>query len=77
MPQLTFTEVSRRRLRRAGLSEQAVYDVIGDPELVFRRPDGITEYTGWWEGRRIVVFTDRPIEPLLVLNVMVIRGSEP
>ena len=77
MPQLSFTEVSRRRLRKLGLSEQAVYDVIGDPEHVFRRPDGITEYTGWWDGRRIVVFTDRPSEPLLVLSVVVTRGSKP
>ena len=77
MPQLGFTEVSRRRMRKAGLPEQAVYDVISDPERVLRRPDGITEYTGWWEGRRVLVFTDRPIEPLLVLNVVVIGGSNP
>jgi len=77
MLQLRFTEVAWRRLRKAGLCDQAVYDVISDPERVFRRPDGITEYTGWWEGRRIIVFTDRPIEPLLVLNVVVIRRSEP
>lgn len=77
MPQLRFTEVSWRRLRKAGLPELAVYDVISDPKHVLRRPNGITEYTGWWHGRRGVVFADRQIEPLLVSNVVVIRGSEP
>ncbi|HZO32164.1 MAG TPA: hypothetical protein VFH48_39920 [Chloroflexota bacterium] len=77
MPQLRFTEVVWRRLRKAGLTEQAVYDVVRDPERVIRRRDGITEYTGWGEGCRLIVFTDRPIEPLVVLNVVVIERSEP
>ena len=77
MPQLDFTEVSWRRLRKAGLHELAVYHVVRNPEHVLRRPDGITEYTGWWEGCRLVVFTDRPIEPLLVLNVVVTGRNEP
>jgi hypothetical protein len=76
-PDLHFTEVSWRRLRKAGLPVRAVYDIVRSPERVYRRPDGITEYVGEWEGRRIVVFTDRPIEPRLVLNVVVIRGSAP
>lgn len=76
-PPLHFNEVTRRRLRKAGIPVQAVYDILNDPERILRRPDGITEYTGQWEGRRLVVFTDRPIEPLLVLNVVVIRGLDP
>jgi hypothetical protein len=74
---LRFTEVSRRRLRKAGLPERAVYDIVRNPEHVYRRPDGITEYVGLWEGRRVVVFADRPIGARLVLNVVVIRGIAP
>jgi 5'-nucleotidase len=71
MPQLDVAEVSRRRLREAGIPEQAVYDIVGHPERVFRRSDRIAEYTGRWEGRQAVMFATRPIEPLLVVEVVV------
>ena len=40
---------------RRQIPEKAVYDVIGDHDDRIDRNDGVTEYLGMWEGRRLRV----------------------
>ncbi|MCC6174115.1 MAG: DUF4258 domain-containing protein [Chloroflexi bacterium] len=67
---LTFTAYARRRMRRRGIPEVAVYHVVEDYDRCINRDDGRTEYVGTWQGRLLLVVTASEDEPLTVINAI-------
>lgn len=57
-------------MRQRSITDQAVHNVVGDPDEIIERDDGRTEYIGWWEGHNLLVVTEGDEEPLLVINAI-------
>lgn len=75
MPELRFSSLVRRRLFQLDLHDYEIAQVIERPTRVLHRsPAGVSEYHGVTErGDEVVVYLDRPAEPFLVINVIVLR----
>ncbi len=54
MDRLDFDPHALDQMARDAIPLVAVYHVIGDADEIIERDDGITEYTGTWEGMTIV-----------------------
>ena len=55
MDNLEFDPHALDEMARDNIPVDAVHHVVGDTDLVIDRDDGITEYTGAWQGMTIVV----------------------
>ena len=73
MVDLSFTDYARMRMEQRRVSEDAVYQVVGDADRIIHRRDGRSEYFGTWDGRLLLVVADGDIEDdddILILNVI-------
>ena len=77
MPDLEFDPHARDQLAERRIPEEADYHVVGDYDEMIERDDRRTEYTGTWEGREILVVTEREEEPLLVITVIERKRRRP
>ena len=55
MDRLDFDPHALHEMARDNIPVDAVYHVVGDADHVLNRDDGVTEYTGVWEGMTIIV----------------------